>query len=267
MSEQIKELKNTPEEAVYRVGKGKDALTLSVATEKTTYKYIERRRGDMFTENRPTNYIYLQLESNNVELYMSSIKEQNDYYAQGDYVYPGKWDALPGRKIDNIKMALAEKLYDDESKEATAVKKFLSLIKGNVLVDEINKLVEGTPLRREEELQKQQEEQARRIFEAQKRQEEVKQKKLTEAQIEAQNKKNAEKTLNNFVGADDAQAAKKETVTTNEVATNKLAKIRKKIAHGIDETLGTKLEEKKLAKPLKKIEKAVSDKLFGKVKE
>jgi len=46
-----------------------------------------------------------------------------------------------------------------------------------------------------------------------------------------------------------------------------LAKLRKKIAHNIDETLGTNLEEKKLAKPLKKIEKAVSDKLLGKVKE
>lgn len=49
--------------------------------------------------------------------------------------------------------------------------------------------------------------------------------------------------------------------------TNKLAVLRKKVAHDIDETLGTKLEEKKIVKPLKKIEKVVSDKLFGKVRE
>jgi hypothetical protein len=48
---------------------------------------------------------------------------------------------------------------------------------------------------------------------------------------------------------------------------SRLATLRKKIAHGVDETLGTHLEEKKIAKPIKKIEKAVSDKLFGKVNE
>ena len=48
---------------------------------------------------------------------------------------------------------------------------------------------------------------------------------------------------------------------------SKLANLRQKLAHDVDKTLGTKLEEKKLAKPLKKIEKAVSDKLFGRVKE
>lgn len=59
----------------------------------------------------------------------------------------------------------------------------------------------------------------------------------------------------------------RQAVFAKEVASNKLATLRKKIAHDIDETLGTKLEEKKIAKPLKKIEKAVSDKLFGKVNE
>ena len=48
---------------------------------------------------------------------------------------------------------------------------------------------------------------------------------------------------------------------------SKLANLRQKLAHDIDKTLGTHLEEKKIAKPIKKIEKAVSDKLFGKVKE
>ena len=39
---------------------------------------------------------------------------------------------------------------------------------------------------------------------------------------------------------------------------NKLAKVRKKIAHNIDETLGTHLEEKKLPKVLEKIEEPLS---------
>lgn len=53
----------------------------------------------------------------------------------------------------------------------------------------------------------------------------------------------------------------------NDIVANKLAALRKKIARDVDETLGTKLEEKKLAKPLKKLEKIISDKIFGKVKE
>ena len=43
---------------------------------------------------------------------------------------------------------------------------------------------------------------------------------------------------------------------------SRLAALCKKIVHNIDETLGTKLEEKKVAKPLKQIEKAISDRLY-----
>ncbi len=63
------------------------------------------------------------------------------------------------------------------------------------------------------------------------------------------------------------QSKNNDAQATEDVATNKLANLRKKIAHNIDKTLGTNLEEKKLVKPLKKIEKFVSDKLFGKVNE
>lgn len=48
---------------------------------------------------------------------------------------------------------------------------------------------------------------------------------------------------------------------------NKLAILRNKFVRQFDEGWGTSLEEKKLATPLKKIEKFISDKLFGKVKE
>ena len=78
--------------------------------------------------------------------------------------------------------------------------------------------------------------------------------------------KGNDNSLNNLIS--DAQKATLNAWSEkNSKATSKLATLRKKIAHDIDETLGTKLEEKKLAKPLKKIEKVVSDKLFGKVKE
>lgn len=50
-------------------------------------------------------------------------------------------------------------------------------------------------------------------------------------------------------------------------ADNHLAKLRNKMAKKIDNVLGTNLEEKKLATPLKKAEKKISDKLFGKVRD
>ncbi len=48
---------------------------------------------------------------------------------------------------------------------------------------------------------------------------------------------------------------------------SKLGKLRNKLAKKIDSILGTNLKDKKIAKPIKKIEKAVSNKLFGKVNE
>lgn len=52
-----------------------------------------------------------------------------------------------------------------------------------------------------------------------------------------------------------------------ELNKSKLGKLRNKLAKKVDNVLGTKLEEKKIAKPLKKIEKSISDKLFGKIHE
>lgn len=62
--------------------------------------------------------------------------------------------------------------------------------------------------------------------------------------------------------------AREEAIAENTALNHsKLGMLRNRLAKGVDKTLGTKLEEKKLAKPLKKIEKFVSDKLFGKVKD
>ena len=48
---------------------------------------------------------------------------------------------------------------------------------------------------------------------------------------------------------------------------NKISSLRYRIANKADKVLGTKLAKKKIAKPLKKLEKAVSDKLLGKTRE
>lgn len=64
---------------------------------------------------------------------------------------------------------------------------------------------------------------------------------------------------------EDSVAENKTISSVDHPDTNKLATLRKKIAHDIDETLETHLEEKKIAKPIKKIEKVISDKFFGKV--
>ena len=74
-------------------------------------------------------------------------------------------------------------------------------------------------------------------------------------------------------GKFETDESKKQTETSNnnkeheELNRSILAKVRNKVAKKIDSVLGTTLEEKNITKPLKKIEKAVSDKLFGKVKE
>lgn len=198
MSEKIKELENTPEKAIYQVGEGKDALTLSITTGATTYKSANEHCQ---ITQEPANYIEISLSSNNVRLFYFNKKDHEDAIIGNIYKNMGRPLNFGGKKIDHKKL-LSERLFDDSSKEAVAVKKFLSQIKGNALVDEINKLIEGTPLRREEELRKQQEEKSNRSAEEQKRQEEAKQKKLTEAQ----NKENAGNALNKFVGVDKQEA-------------------------------------------------------------
>lgn len=47
---------------------------------------------------------------------------------------------------------------------------------------------------------------------------------------------------------------------------NKLADVRNKVTKKIDKVFGTNLEKMKLAKPLKKIEKAISDATLGKTR-
>lgn len=189
MSEEIKEIENTPEKAVYRFNKGKDALILSIA-EKTEFNEVMSPTGDpmRFSEK----HLKLELSRDNEAIYnLSELMDSKFSYYKGN----------ERKKIDVIK-DLSKKLWDDNSKNSSIAKKLLSMVKGNPLIDEMNKQMEL----------------------------------LTDAQNKELNK-------------------------------SKLGKLRNKLAKKVDNVLGTKLEEKKIAKPLKKIEKSISDKLFGKIHE
>ena len=223
MSEEIKELKNTPEKAVYQFGEGKDALTLSV--------YEDKYNQDVGDYNPVYHHeTIVKLTSQGISLFHIS-QDSHGVETEG---------------YTNLE-PLAEKLYDNNSKEARAIKMMLSQIKGNSLIDRLNSSLKNTPTRREdkEQRQKQYEEEMRR---------DAKQQRLTEAQ----NKENAKNALNKFVGADKIETTKEKSVATNDVATNKLAILRKKITHDIDETFGTNLEEKKLLNVLKRVEEPMS---------
>ena len=229
MSEEIKELENTPEKAVYQFGEGKDALTLSV--------YEDKYNQDVGDYNPVYHHeTIVKLTSQGISLFHIS-QDSHGVETEG---------------YTNLE-PLAEKLYDNNSKEARAVKMMLSQIKGNSLIDRLNSSLKNTPTRREEEKQRQIQ-----------NEEEMRHKAEQQRLEEAQNKKNAENALNNFIGADDAQTTK-EAVATNDVATNKLAILRKKITHDIDETFGTNLEEKKLPNVVKRRFEEPMSKIFEKI--
>lgn len=56
-------------------------------------------------------------------------------------------------------------------------------------------------------------------------------------------------------------------VVEMELNNNKLARVRARLAEKIDRKLGTHLEKAELPTPLKKVEKAISDTILGKVRE
>ncbi len=243
MAEEIKELENTPEKAVYQFGEGKEALTLSIESGITTYK------AETLEDNNPwpkgyhdenTNYLELTLSSNENSLYSIRRKGMKDAGYLQD-IPPQVW---PEQKVD-YKREIAARLYDDKSKEATAVKKFLNQIEGNTIVDELKNLITEIPHLREIEAQQKKEQELKRQQEAEDYWQGV-----------ALKKENAKNALNKFVGADKIETAKEKSVATNDVATNRLASLRKKITHDIDEALGTNLEKKKM--PLKGLEAGVS---------
>lgn len=190
MSEEVKEIENMPEKAVYQFGEGKNALQLTV--------YSERYWSG---PDMPYLHFFLSLESNDVSLY--------------------KINDLDGHSIP-------DKLYDDISKEAIAVKKLLAQIRGNSMIDGINDRIKEIP--QERQRKKQESIEAERRARARRKQNEG-------------NKKNANNALDNFVG-------------TGKV--NRLSILRKKIAHDIDETFGTNIEEKKLPNVLKRVEEPMS---------
>lgn len=249
MSEAIKEIENTPEKAVYQFGEGKDALTFTIKTGITTYLEETLEEGYPWPKgyhNENTDYIELKLLSNEINLYSIYRKGMEDARCVQDL--PPQLRSA--KKVDS-KKEIAEQLYDDNSKEAVAIKKFLKDISGNELIDTLNKMIEETPQRRKAELQRVKEE---RLQEQQR----IK----AYWQREREKRDNAQNAVQQFVGEGKDTITKQkeagEALAKSSVGINKLATLRKKIAHDIDETLGTHLEEKKLPKVLKKIEEPLS---------
>ena len=101
-------------------------------------------------------------------------------------------------------------------------------------------MIEETPQRREAESQRQEQEELKRQLRAEA---------FWQKEIEKRN--NAQNAVQQFVGEDKYTMSKQK-----ETSNNKLATLRKKIAHDIDETLGTHLEENKM--PFKGLEAGVS---------
>lgn len=127
--ETIKKIENTPEKAVYQFGEGKDALILSIA-EKTEFNEVMSPTGDpmRFSEK----HLKLELSRDNEAIYnLSELVDSKFPYYKGN----------ERKKIDVIK-DLSKKLWDDNSKNSSIAKKLLSMVKGNPLIDEMNKQME-----------------------------------------------------------------------------------------------------------------------------
>ena len=167
---------------------------------------------------------------------------------------------IKDRAVDAVQIVRSKYPSDCNSYEQKGIIPYLKKAKFNGNADSYNKIIaeaQKTVLKKWPEYEK--ELQAKRVKQEQERIAET-----DEIGQELQNK------YGFMFENQQENVAKKEDKTdslTDNPNISKLAILRKKIAHDIDETLGTHFEEKKIAKPLRKIEKIVSDKLFGKVNE
>lgn len=202
MSEEIKEIENTPEKAVYQFGEGRDSLTLSIISGKTTYNYING--SDYTKQEKTTDYIELTLSSNSIELYSISEKCNEDGWLSSK---PSEWNDykpnyVSGGTAINNKKVIAEGLYTSSSKEALAIIKFLRHIEGNPLVDGIVKFIKHLDEQRAQKNELSEKMRTEWIEEEKllpkKRQEELKQERK-EFKLEKQKEKDAKNALEKFV--------------------------------------------------------------------
>lgn len=226
MDKQVKTIKNDMRESIYQIG---EDLRFSVSVYRTEYR---KREGNTPNEHHfgtaETDCIELKLLSDSGEiLYDIKQKGHKDAYIEtgdGRTSYDASW-YVAEKKVDDMRMKIAEELYKDHSDKALVVKNIMLQIKGHPLLEEIKQNMSNIHKREVERY----------------REEELKE-------------------LNN----------------------NKLARLRKKTARFADKITeklgmesvvqrfadGKKIEDVKIiSKPMKEIEKALSDKLFGKVKE
>ena len=129
MIEEIKELQNNPEKAVYQIGKDKNALILSVeeVTENGEVKDINLEPL-AFSEK----FLKLNLSKNNIPIYALSELEDSRIEPSATGFHLDRAEAIAN---------LSRKLFNDKSKNARYAKEFLKKISGNPLIDEIKEQI------------------------------------------------------------------------------------------------------------------------------
>ena len=135
MSDKVEHILHATTKDIYKIGEGENALTFSISTGETTYTRGPSFLGPALT--LPTNFVELNLSRNGVTLYNILQKADDDDNINGG----------TGGSFD-INIAIADKLYDDQTEEGLEVKRFLNQIKENPLVDKIRESIEDTPNRR-----------------------------------------------------------------------------------------------------------------------
>jgi len=133
MTSEIKHIEHTQNKDVYQMGRGQDVFTFSISKGKTT----TMREPSVPIIGRPFSF-----PSDFVEL---------DLSRNGNTIYNLKQceDSRIEKAMARIEVAIAEKLYDDKTEEATVIKEFLHQISDNLIVDNIRNDLNDTPQRRE----------------------------------------------------------------------------------------------------------------------
>ena len=136
MTSEIKHLIHTPSKDVYQMEEGQDTFTFSISKGETT---IIREPSAPFL-GKPfsvhADFVELDLSCNGNSLY--NLKQCEDSRQE------------KANTMAHIETAIAEKLYDDKTKEVTVIKEFLHQISDNLIVDNIRNYLNDTPQRREQ---------------------------------------------------------------------------------------------------------------------
>ena len=123
MNEDVKEIENTTENGdsryIYKMGEGKDALTLVVRT------------GNSLHIDNVNHFWYSYLQ-----IYVNDYENNSSFRIDSSYNL-GKDNLSGDAAKENMAYDIAKRLCNDKSKNACSAKKFLKQIKGNPSIDRI----------------------------------------------------------------------------------------------------------------------------------